>query len=95
MHEIRHVIARMRLGVSDRNIAHTGAIGRSRDAQIPTPTLEQVWLDASRPLLPPTMSWKSISSAFKEQTAVAVPSSAEGSAYLHLDGTGHSSHDYP
>lgn len=52
MHEIRHVIARMRLGESDRDIARAGAMGRLKAAQLRALALEQGWLDLSRPLPP-------------------------------------------
>lgn len=50
MFEIRHVIARMRLGESDREIARVGAMGRSKAAQLRVLAVEQGWLDLSRPL---------------------------------------------
>ena len=45
MFEIRHVIARMRLGESDREIARVGAMGRSKAAQLRVLAVEQGWLD--------------------------------------------------
>ena len=52
MHEIRHAIARMRLGESDRDIARAGAMGRPKAAQLRALALEQGWLDRSQPLPP-------------------------------------------
>jgi transposase len=52
MHEIRHVIARMRLGESDREIARAGAMGRHKAAQLRVLAQEQGWLDIRRPLPP-------------------------------------------
>lgn len=56
MHEIRHVIARMRLGKSDRDIARAGAMGRPKAAQLRALALEQGWRDRHQPSRP-TMSW--------------------------------------
>ena len=52
MHEIRHVIARMRLGESDRDIARAGAMGRPKAAQLRALASEQGWLDLSQTLPP-------------------------------------------
>ena len=52
MHEIRHVITRMRLGESDREIARSGFMGRCKAGQLRAIATEQGWLDTSRPLPP-------------------------------------------
>lgn len=45
-----NVIARMRLGEYDRDIARAGAIGRPKSVQLRVLALEQGRLDLSRPL---------------------------------------------
>ncbi len=52
MHEIRHVITRMRLGESDREIARSGFMGRCKAGQLRAIATEQSWLDTNRPLPP-------------------------------------------
>lgn len=50
VHEIRHIIARMRLGESDRDIAKTQLIGRSKAARLRRLAQEHGWLDKASPL---------------------------------------------
>lgn len=52
MYEIRHVITRMRLGESDREIERAGLMGRRKAGQLRTVAKGQGWLDLSRPLPP-------------------------------------------
>lgn len=50
MHEYRQVIVRMRLGDTDRGIAHSGLMGRRKAAQLRLLAQEQGWLDLTQPL---------------------------------------------
>jgi hypothetical protein len=50
MYEIRQIIARLRLGESDRDIARTQAVGRKTVANIRAKAREQGWLEAANPL---------------------------------------------
>ena len=52
MYEIRHVIIRMRLGESDREIERAGLMGRRKASQLRAIAIEQSWLDPSRSLPP-------------------------------------------
>ncbi|KAF5048898.1 IS21 family transposase ISPpu7 [anaerobic digester metagenome] len=52
MYEIRHVITRMRLGESDREIERAGLMGRRKAGQLRAIAIDQGWLDPSRPLPP-------------------------------------------
>ncbi len=48
MHQYRQVIVRMRLGDSDRAIAKTGLMGRTKSQQVRKVAEEKGWLDASQ-----------------------------------------------
>lgn len=50
MHEYRQIIARMRLGDTDRAIARTGLMGRKKAAQIREMALARDWLNTENPL---------------------------------------------
>lgn len=52
MYEIRHVITRMRLGESDREIERAGLMGRRKASQLRAIAIDQGWLDLSRSLPP-------------------------------------------
>lgn len=52
MFEIRHVITRMRLGESDREIERAGLMGRRKASQLRAIAIGQGWLDLDRPLPP-------------------------------------------
>lgn len=52
MYEIRHVITRMRLGESDREIERAGLMGRRKAGQLRAMAIDQGWLDLSRSLPP-------------------------------------------
>jgi hypothetical protein len=52
MYEIRHVITRMRLGESDREIERAGLMGRRKAGQLRAIAIDQGWLDQSLPLPP-------------------------------------------
>lgn len=94
MHEIRHVIARMRLGESDRDIARAGAMGRPKAAQLRALALEQGWLDLSRPL-PPNDVLESLLQLPRSKQ----PSQSPGKAFcrpdLHVGRRGDSDQDDP
>ena len=45
MHEYRHVLTRMRLGDSDRQIAKTKLMGRHKAAALRQTAQQQGWLD--------------------------------------------------
>ena len=50
MHEYRQAIVRMRLGDTDRGIAHSGLMGRKKAAEVRRLAQEQGWLDPYQPL---------------------------------------------
>ena len=50
VHEIRHVIARMRLGESDRQIATAGLMGRAKAGKLRLLAQDQGWLNKDSPL---------------------------------------------
>lgn len=50
MHEYRQAIVRMRLGDTDRGIAHSGLMGRKKAAQVRRLAQERGWLDPYQPL---------------------------------------------
>ncbi len=50
MHEYRQIIARMRLGDTDRAIARTGLMGRKKAARIREIALAHSWLNTEKPL---------------------------------------------
>ena len=50
VHEIRHVIARMRLGESDRQIAKAGLMGRVKAGKLRLLAQDQGWLTKDSPL---------------------------------------------
>jgi transposase len=50
MHEYRQIIARMRLGDTDRAIARTGLMGRKKAARIREIALSHDWLNTARPI---------------------------------------------
>ncbi len=50
VHEIRHVIARMRLGESDRQIAKAGLMGRVKAGKLRLLAQDQGWLNKDSPL---------------------------------------------
>ena len=52
MFEIRHVITRMRLGESDREIERAGLMGRRKASQLRAIAIAQGWLELGRPLPP-------------------------------------------
>ena len=52
MYEIRHVITRMRLGESDRELQRAGLMGRRKAGQLRAIAIDQDWIDLSRPLSP-------------------------------------------
>ena len=95
MHEIRHAIARMRLGESDRDIVRAGAMGRPKAAQLRTLALEQGWLDLSQPLTPAQRCPGIPASAPKEQATIAVPGKALCQPDLHMGRRGDTDHDDP
>ncbi len=50
VHEIRHIIARMRLGESDREIAKTKLMGRDKAARVRRLARENGWLNVTAPM---------------------------------------------
>lgn len=50
VHEIRHILARMRLGESDREIAKARLMGRDKAAKLRRLAKEHGWLDKASPL---------------------------------------------
>ena len=50
VHEIRHVISRMRLGESDRQLAKAGLMGRVKAGKLRQLAQDQGWLDKDSPL---------------------------------------------
>lgn len=50
MYEYRQIIARMRLGDSDRTLGQTGLIGRKKASQLREVALSEGWLDKEKPL---------------------------------------------
>ena len=50
VHEIRHVIARMRLGESDRQIAKAGLMGRVKAGKLRLLAQDQGWLTKEKGL---------------------------------------------
>ena len=50
MHQYRHVLVRMRLGESDRAIAHTALMGRQKVSQLRLAASQHGWLDLGMPL---------------------------------------------
>ena len=50
MHEYRHIISRMRLGESDRQIAKAGLMGRNKAAQLRKLSQDCGWLNHDSPL---------------------------------------------
>ena len=50
VHEIRHIIARMRLGESDREIAKARPMGRDKAGRLRRLAQENGWLDKAFPL---------------------------------------------
>lgn len=50
VHEIRHVISRMRLGESDRQIAKAGLMGRVKAGKLRQLAQDQGWLGKDAPL---------------------------------------------
>jgi hypothetical protein len=50
MYEYRNVIARMRLGESDRQIAKAGLMGRPKASELREIALARGWLDKEQPL---------------------------------------------
>ena len=50
MHEYRQIIARMRLGDTDRAIARTGLMGRKKAARIREIALAHGWLNTAKPI---------------------------------------------
>lgn len=50
MHEYRHIISRMRLGDSDRQIAKAKLMGRTKAAELRKSAIAQGWLDLNIPL---------------------------------------------
>ena len=50
VHEIRHVISRMRLGESDRQIATAGLMGRAKAGKLRLLAQDQGWLNKDSPL---------------------------------------------
>ena len=50
MHEYRHILVRMRLGETDRQIARAGLMGRRKAAAVRRQAEERGWLDPARPL---------------------------------------------
>jgi hypothetical protein len=50
MHEYRHIISRMRLGESDRQIAKAGLMGRNKVSKLRITAEKCGWLDLENPL---------------------------------------------
>ena len=50
MHEYRHIISRMRLGESDRQISKAGLMGRNKAADFRRVANKYGWLDIKSPL---------------------------------------------
>lgn len=50
MHEYRHILVRMRLGETDRQIARAGLMGRRKAATVRQQAQQQGWLDPALPL---------------------------------------------
>ena len=50
MHEFRHILSRMRLGETDRQLAKAGLIGRRKAAELRLLFAGQGWLDPAQPL---------------------------------------------
>ena len=50
MHQYRHILVRMRLGETDRQIARAGLMGRRKAAEVRRQAAAQGWLDPARPL---------------------------------------------
>jgi len=50
MHEYRHILARMRLGESDRRLAKHGLIGRTKASKLRNTAFRYGWLDTTSPL---------------------------------------------
>jgi len=50
MHQYRHILSRMRLGETDRQLAKAGWIGRKKAAALREHALREGWLNAARPL---------------------------------------------
>ena len=50
MHEYRHILVRMRLGETDRQIARAGLTGRRKAAAVRRQAQQRGWLDAAQPL---------------------------------------------
>ncbi len=50
MHEYRHILARMRQGESDRQLAGAGIIGRKKASGLRRKAKHHGWLDSSKPL---------------------------------------------
>ena len=92
MHEIRHVIARMRLGESDREIERAGPWAVAKPA---TSRGHRPKLAGSQPF---TVIQRRLGSAYPVSTdlaAFAVPCSSNGWSHTHRDGARNSSHDHP
>ena len=50
MHEYRHILVRMRLGESDRDLASSNLIGREKAAVLRALAAERGWLSSDTPL---------------------------------------------
>ena len=50
MHEYRHILARMRLGESDRGLAKNGLIGRNKASELRKIAFQHGWLETTSPL---------------------------------------------
>jgi len=50
MHEYRHILARMRLGESDRGLAKNGLIGRNKASELRKTAFQHGWLEMTSPL---------------------------------------------
>jgi hypothetical protein len=68
--EYRQVLARMRQGDSDRDIARAVLMGRKKLATIRDAALQHDWLDPARPC-PTTPSWPPCSAAIRNCRALA------------------------
>ena len=50
MYQYRHILVRMRLGESDRQIDAAGLMGRRTAAKLRKKALKEGWLDSEQPL---------------------------------------------
>ena len=68
MHDYRHVISRIRLGESDRQIAKAGLMGRNKAAELREISQKHDWLNPQSPL-PSDEEISKILSQFKNPKA--------------------------